>query len=243
GDDVRIYSHVATGNYHSETAKAYEDLGLLTADTDIGHDVTKVFNFFTGHTYHEDYRKLLVAPGNMRKRFVELIRNEVKIAQNGGDARIIIKTNRLEDPEIVKELYEASMAGVDIDLIVRDICRLRSGIEGVSENIDVRSIVGRFLEHSRIFYFGNDGESKYFIGSADLMTRNLDNRVEAIAPVEDDDLRDELDEMLGIYLKDNTKSWEMNSDGTYEQNKPEDEDIYNAQKIFMQKAREAINRR
>ena len=201
-DGVRLYSHVGTGNYHSETAKRYEDLGLLTADRDVGQDLVRLFNYFTGHSMYRDYRKLLIAPGNMRDRFVELVRAEADRARNGEEARIVAKMNRLEDPEIVRELYEASMAGVDIDLIVRDICRLRPGLKGVSETIDVYSVVGRFLEHSRIFYFRAGGEDRYFIGSADWMTRNLDNRVEAITPIEDSRLQRRLEGILATLLAD-----------------------------------------
>ncbi|ELY87110.1 polyphosphate kinase 1 [Natrinema altunense] len=219
-DGVRLYSHVGTGNYHSETAKQYEDLGLLTADRDIGQDLVRLFNYFTGHSMCRDYRRLLIAPGNMRDRFVDLIRAEAEHARNGEDAHIVAKMNRLEDPAIVRELYEASMAGVDIDLIVRDICRLRPGLEGVSDTIDVYSVVGRFLEHSRVFYFRAGGDERYYIGSADWMTRNLDNRVEAIAPIDEPRLRQRLDEILETLLSDDRNRWVMRSDGTYERCQP-----------------------
>ena len=220
-DGVQLYSHIGTGNYHSETAKHYEDLGLLTVDQDIGQDLVKLFNYFTGHSMYRDYRKLLIAPGNMRDRFVDLIRAEAERARNGEDARIVAKMNRLEDPDIVRELYEASMAGVDIDLIVRDICRLRPGLEGISERIDVYSIVGRFLEHSRIFYFRAGGEDRYYIGSADWMTRNLDNRVEAITPIDAPRLQDRLETILETLLSDDRNRWVMRSDGSYEQCQPD----------------------
>ncbi|MBZ6496504.1 polyphosphate kinase 1 [Natrinema longum] len=222
-DGVRLYSHVGTGNYHSETAKRYEDLGLLTADRDIGQDLVRLFNYFTGHSMHRDYRELLIAPGNMRDRFVDLIRAETEHARDGEDAHIVAKMNRLEDPEIVRELYEASMAGVDIDLIVRDICRLRPGLEGVSDTIDVYSVVGRFLEHSRIFHFHAGGDERYYIGSADWMTRNLDNRVEAIAPIEDSRLQRRLDGILETLLSDDQNRWVMRSDGTYDRCQPADD--------------------
>jgi len=218
-DDVRLYSHVGTGNYHSETAKTYEDLGLLTADRDVGQDLVKLFNFFTGHSMHEDYRRLLIAPTNMREAFLERIRHETAVARDGGDARIVAKMNRLEHPMVVKALYEASMAGVDCDLIVRDICRLRPGIDGVSDNVRVHSVVGRFLEHSRIFSFEND-DPGYYVGSADWMVRNLDNRVEAIAPVDDPHLQGELERILEMNLADNRRRWRMRSDGSYEQVRP-----------------------
>ncbi|PCR90431.1 polyphosphate kinase 1 [Natrinema ejinorense] len=222
-DGVRLYSHVGTGNYHSETAKRYEDLGLLTADRDIGQDLVRLFNYFTGHSMHRDYRELLIAPGNMRDRFVALIRAETERARDGEDAHIVAKMNRLEDPEIVRELYKASMAGVDIDLIVRDICRLRPGLEGVSDTVDVYSVVGRFLEHSRIFHFHAGGDERYYIGSADWMTRNLDNRVEAVAPIEDPRLQRRLEAILETLLSDDRNRWVMRSDGTYDRCQPADD--------------------
>ncbi|EJN58629.1 polyphosphate kinase 1 [Halogranum rubrum] len=240
-DGVQLYSHIATGNYHSETAKTYVDLGLITSDRDIGQDLVKLFNFFTGHSLHEQYRKLLVAPENLREDFVRLIQREVEHAREGRDARIVAKMNSLEDPRMVRELYEASMAGVDIDLIVRGICRLRPGIEGVSENIDVYSIVGRFLEHSRIFYFHNQGDSEYYIGSADWMTRNLDRRVEAVAPVEDSDIREELETVLDIMLTDNCKRWQMDADGNYEQLRPDDDEpVRNTHRRLMHRAKDSV---
>ncbi len=235
-DGVRIYSHVGTGNYHSETAKQYEDLGLLTADPAIGQDLVKLFNYFTGHSLHEEYEKVLIAPTDMRERLVNRIHNEVEIARQGGNARIVAKANRLEDPTIITELYRASRAGVEIDLIVRDICRLRPGIEGVSENISVRSIVGRFLEHSRVFYFRNDGDPEYFIGSADLMHRNLDDRVEAVTPVEDTQLQAYLEAFLQTLLADNRRAWEMQPDGSYEQCQPAGEEVIDTQARFMERA-------
>lgn len=220
GNDVRLYSHIGTGNYHAETAKTYEDLGLLTVDREIGQDLTKLFNFFTGRSLHRDYDKLLIAPANMKERFLELIQREAETARQGGQAKIVAKMNRLEHPEIVRSLYGASMAGVDIDLIVRDICRLRPGLEGVSENITVSSIVGRFLEHSRIFYFHNEGDGRYFIGSADWMVRNLENRVEAVTPVTDIALQSYLNHVLELNLADNWLRWEMQPDGSYERVRP-----------------------
>jgi polyphosphate kinase len=244
-DGVQMYSHIGTGNYHSETAKGYVDLGLLTADQDIGHDLLKVFNFFTGPALDEQFRKLLIAPVTMRQRFTALIRREADHARAGRPARIVVKVNGLEDPDIVRELYEASQAGVDIDLFVRDICRLRPGIEGLSENVDVYSIVGRFLEHSRIFYFENGAASEphdadeaggpaYFIGSADWMTRNLDNRVEAVTPVEDPEIRAQLRRIVDIMYADNRRVWEMQSDGSYTQRRPDDgERVIDTQAALM----------
>jgi polyphosphate kinase len=240
-DDVSLYSHVGTGNYHSETAKTYEDLGVLSADRDVGQDLVKLFNFFTGHSMHEDYRRLLIAPTNMREAFLEKIRHETAVARDGGDARIVAKMNRLEHPEVVKALYEASRAGVECQLVVRDICRLRPGIEGVSENIEVHSIVGRFLEHSRVFYFEND-DPGYYTGSADWMVRNLDNRVEAVTPVADPRLQRELKYILELNLEDNRRRWVMHADGTYEQVRPgEDEPVRDLHERMMARARDGLD--
>jgi len=220
GDGVRTYSHVASGNYHSGTAKGYVDLGLFTADPDIGQDLIRLFNSFTTHAGHDRYRKLLVAPTTLRGRLYELIDAETERARAGGDGRIIAKMNALEDPGIVERLYEAGSAGVEIDLIVRGICRLRPGIDGVSDSIRVHSVVGRFLEHSRIFRFGAGEAPAYFVGSADWMTRNLDRRIEALAPVEDPELRGELNAILSVMLADNRKRWVMRPDGSYVQRRP-----------------------
>jgi len=242
GDTVRQYAHVGTGNYHSETAKTYEDLGVLTADPGVGHDLVKLFNFFTGHAMHEDYRKLLVAPENMRERFTELIRQEADHARDGDGGRIVAKVNRLEDPRIVAELYRASMAGVEVDLVVRDICRLRPGVEGVSETITVRSIVGRFLEHSRVFYFRDGGDERFYIGSADWMERNLDNRVEAVTPVGDETLREYLRAILRLNLQDNRRGWEMDADGDYTRLRPGEDDPVDTHARLMREARDAAER-
>ena len=210
-----------------------------------------VFNFFTGPSLDEEFRKLLVAPVTMRERFTDLIRREARYARAGRPARIVTKMNALEDPDIVAELYRASMAGVDIDLIVRDICRLRPGIDGVSDTVTVRSVVGRFLEHSRIYYFENGagpddpadagagGDPQYFLGSADWMTRNLDYRVEAVAPVTDPDLREQLRFVLEVMLHDNRTGWEMGSDGEYEQRTPGDDPVWSTQEILMDATRAA----
>ena len=237
-DGVRTYSHVATGNYHSGTAKGYVDLGLFTSDPGIGHDIVSLFNSFTGHTRHEEYRKLLVAPETLRTRLVELIEREKHHARNDDEGRIVAKMNSLEDPEIVRELYEAGAAGVEIDLIVRGICRLRPGVPGVTDSVRVHSVVGRFLEHSRIFRFENDGDPAYFIGSADWMTRNLDRRVEAVAPVESPELRAELDAILSVMLNDDRKRWTMRPDGSYVQKHPADgKSARDTHTVLMQRAR------
>ncbi len=251
-EGVQLYSHVGTGNYHSETAKGYVDLGLLTADPDIGYDLVKLFNSFTGPTLEEEFRKLLVAPVTMRDRFTDLIRNEAAHARDGEHARIVVKINSLEDPAVIRELYEAAMAGVDMDLVVRDICRLRPGIEGVSETVDVYSIVGRFLEHSRVFYFENgtavdeegtraDADPRYYIGSADWMTRNLDRRVEAVTPVENPSLREQLRFVLDLALADNRRVWEMHGDGSYTQRTPGDDRAVDTQAVLMSEAETAAS--
>jgi polyphosphate kinase len=241
-DGVQLYSHVGTGNYHSGTAKGYSDLGLLTADRDIGLDLTKVFNFFTGPTLDDRFRKLLIAPVTMRERFTRMVRREAAHARAGRRARIVVKVNGLEDPSMVEELYRASKAGVEIDLLVRDICRLRPGIEGLSETVTVHSIVGRFLEHARIFYFENAGDPEWYIGSADWMTRNLDYRVEAVTPVEDTGLRAQLRFVLEASLADNRRRWVMQSDGTYEQVSPDGEPVRDIQETLMAATEGAVDR-
>ncbi|RLM57011.1 polyphosphate kinase 1 [Halobellus sp. Atlit-31R] len=242
-DGVQLYSHVGTGNYHSETAKGYSDLGVLTADRDVGQDLTKVFNFFTGPSFDSRFRKLLIAPVTMRERFVRMIRREAEHARAGRRARLVVKVNGLEDPDVVAELYRASMAGVEIDLIVRDICRLRPGIEGLSENVRVHSVVGRFLEHARIFYFENAGDPEWYIGSADWMTRNLDNRVEAVTPVEARPLRRQLRFILEATFADNRRRWLMQSDGSYEQVSPKPgEPVRDVQELLMESTTAAVER-
>ncbi|WP_276261166.1 polyphosphate kinase 1 [Haloglomus litoreum] len=217
---VGLYSHVGTGNYHAGTAKLYADLGLLTADRRVGNDLVRLFNFFTGHSRENEYERLLVAPTGLRDRVTDLIRAEAAAARDGEGARIVAKLNALEDPAIVRELYEASMAGVEIDLVVRGICRLRPGIEGVSETVTVRSVVGRFLEHARIYHFEN-ADPAFYIGSADWMTRNLDRRVEAVVPVEEPAHRRELASILDLQLADTRRAWEMGPDGDYRQHRPD----------------------
>jgi polyphosphate kinase len=214
-DGLRAYVHIGTGNYNAKTASLYTDLGLFSCNPDLGADVMDLFNFLTGYSRQTDYRKLLVAPVNMRQIFLDLIDGEIEHALAGRTARIIAKMNALEDPAIVHKLYEASQAGVSIDLIVRGNCRLRPGLPRISENIRVTSIIGRFLEHSRIYYFANNGDPKYYIGSADWMQRNLSARVEAITPIEDPRLREQLDLILAYSLADRRQAWEMLRDGRY----------------------------
>ena len=217
------YVHIGTGNYHPHTAQLYEDLGYFTCDPGIAGDVTDVFNMLTGYAPDQTYDNLLVAPRYMRNTILELIEHEIKVAKNGGKGRIIAKMNSLEDPLTIEKLYEASSAGVDIDLIVRGVCRLIPGKKGLSENVKVHSVVGRYLEHSRCYYFQNGGKKSYCIGSADWMHRNLDARVEVLVPVENEGLRRYLDFVLNLYLKDNQLRWVMNSDGGYERVGPKKE--------------------
>ncbi len=232
---IRRYVHIGTGNYNPKTARIYTDVGLLSCREDLGADVTDVFNFLTGYSRQKAYRKLLVAPVNMRERFLMLINREIKNVQNGNSGRIVAKVNSLVDPQIIESLYEASRAGVQIDLIVRGICCLRPGLKEVSENIRVISIIGRFLEHSRIFYFYNNGEEEIFIGSADWMPRNLDRRVEVITPIQEEDIAKDIQEILGIMLADNRQAWELQSNGSYIQRKPhEDSSEAGSQKTLMQ---------
>ena len=216
-DGLKTYTHISTGNYNPTTSRLYTDLGLLTNDPVIGDDATDVFNFLTGFSIQKEYSRLMVAPLNLRKRMMNLIKRETEHALAGRPAHIMAKINRLTDLNIIEALYEASQAGVKIDLIVRGACMIRPGEPGLSQTIHVRSIVGRFLEHSRIFYFANGGDEEVFIGSADWMTRNLDRRVEVVTPVLDPQSKNYLkDTVLAAYLRDNVKARVMNSDGTYE---------------------------
>jgi polyphosphate kinase len=225
GKVLQRYVHLATGNYNPTTSRIYTDLGLFTCDEEIADDATNLFNSLTGYSQFTDYDCLLVAPLNLRKRMLKLVRRETAHAKAGRPARIIAKLNSLTDIALIRALYAASQAGVSIDLIVRGICTLRPGVPQVSENIRVRSIVGRFLEHSRIFYFLNGGKEEVYIGSADLMYRNLSRRVEVLTPIKDATLRSVLkDTVLAYYLKDNVNARELRSDGTYFRVRPIDGD-------------------
>jgi polyphosphate kinase len=210
GGHIQHYLHVGTGNYNPSTARIYEDVSLLSADSDLGSDVTELFNLLTGYSRQSRYRKLLVAPTNLRHGITQLIEREGVV---GG--RIIIKVNNLIDPEIIDALYAASQRGAQIDLLVRSMCALRPGVPGLSERIRVRSIVGQFLEHSRIFMFGNGGRAEYYLGSSDLMQRNLDRRVEAVVPVGDPKLRQRLQQILDVYLADDVLAWELAPDALW----------------------------
>jgi polyphosphate kinase len=236
-DRIARYVHIGTGNYNHKTARLYTDLGLFSCNEELGADVTDVFNFLTGYSRQKSYRKVLVAPVTMRDRFLSLIQREIENIHNGLTGRIVAKMNSLVDPQIICHLYEASRAGVQIDLIVRGICCLRPGLKDISENIRVISIVGRFLEHSRIFYFHNNGQEEIYIGSADWMRRNLDRRVEVITPILDADIAKDLQEILGIMLADNRQAWELQPDGSYIQRRPGEEvPEASSQKILMSMA-------
>jgi polyphosphate kinase len=223
-DGIRRYVHVGTGNYHSGTARLYEDLGLLSCDPVLSADVSAVFNELTSSTPYHGYGKLLVAPHAMRTRFVELIRREAANAAEGKRSGIRAKMNQLQDPEIIRELYRASQAGVPISLNIRGLCCLRPGVPKLSESIRVFSVLGRFLEHGRIYGFENDGSPEYYFGSADWMKRNLDRRVETIAPVTEPTLIAEVEEILTIAENDNHSAWDLQSDGSYIRRRPKDGD-------------------
>jgi polyphosphate kinase len=233
-DKICRYVHIGTGNYNPKTARLYTDLGLFSCREELGADLTDVFNFLTGYSLQKNYREILVAPVNMRNRFLELIHREITNVQNGFSGRIVAKMNALVDPEIIATLYTASRAGVQIDLIVRGICCLRPGMKNISDNIRIMSIIGRFLEHSRIFYFHNNGQEEIYIGSADWMRRNLDRRVEVITPIRDQEIAKDLQEILGIMLADNRQAWDLQPDGNYTQRTPKDNSSEaNSQTILM----------
>ena len=222
-DGIRRYVHIGTGNYNSRTARVYTDIGLFSCSPSLGADLTDLFNSLTGYSRQRLYRKLLVAPANMRGRFVEMIARETANAKAGKPARIIAKMNALVDVGIIDALYEASIAGVEIDLIIRGICCLRPGIPGTSDRIRVVSVIGRFLEHSRIWFFQNDAAPEYWFGSADWMPRNLDRRVEVVTPVDDVALHPRLRRVLDVCLADNRQAWDLRADGSYQQRTPGDE--------------------
>ncbi len=237
-DTIRRYVHLGTGNYNAGTARVYEDFGLFTCDEAIGADVTDLFNFLTGFSNKRDYHKLVVAPLMMRTLLENLIEREIEHARQGRPAYIILKLNAVVDSPMIELLYKASHAGVKIDMIVRGMCCLRPGIRGVSENIQVRSILGRFLEHSRIYYFQNNGEEEVYLGSADLMTRNLDRRVETIFPIESPELRSYLrDEVLSIYLADTVRARLLQTDGSYVRVQPSaEQEGFDSQNWFLRQA-------
>jgi polyphosphate kinase len=238
GDGVRRYVHLATGNYNGITAQVYTDLGLFTCDQDIGADATDLFNYLTGYSAKRDYRKLVVGPINLRTQLEGLIHREIEHQRQGRRGHLILKVNAIVDRLMFRLLYQAAQAGVQVDLLVRGVCGLRPGVPGVSDNIRVTSIVGRFLEHSRIYYFHNGGQEEVYLGSADLMTRNLDRRVEVLFPVEDERLIRYLrDEVLVTYLDDNVKAHCLRVDGTYQRRHPAaGEAVVNSQAAFLKRA-------
>ena len=236
---LRSYVHIGTGNYNSKTSRLYTDLGLLSARPELGQDLVELFNYLTGFSKQQEFRKLLVAPVSLRKGMENLIRREIDHAQNGRGGHIRAKMNSLVDPDIIDLLYAASQAGVKIELIIRGMCCLYPGREGVSDNISVVSIIGRFLEHSRLFWFANGGEPEAYIGSADWMPRNLDRRVEAVTPIEEPALREQLERLLQIYLDDNRGSFDMHNDGSFSQRHPVDEE-HNSQLSLIETWRKGL---
>jgi polyphosphate kinase len=238
GGELRRYAHIGTGNYHTGTAKLYEDLGLLTADPEVCDAVAAVFDELTGTTPHSAHRRLLVAPYDMRERFSVLVRREVEHAAAGRPSGIFAKMNQLQDPEMIRELYRAGQAGVPITLYVRGLCSLRPGVPGLSETIRVSSVVGRFLEHSRIYRFTNGGAKEHYLGSADWMHRNLTNRVETVVSIIDPVLQRELDATIEVYERDNCSAWDCGPDGVYVQRAPAaGEPPRTAQVMFIERAR------
>jgi polyphosphate kinase len=238
GDSLRRYMHIASGNYNPTTSCTYTDLGIFTSDEQIGADATELFNYLTGCSRQTDYRQIFVAPVNMREKIDGLIDREIEHQKSGRPARIVLKVNRLADTKMIAKLYQASRAGVRIELIIRGICMLRPGVPGLSETITVRSVVGRFLEHSRVFYFANGGDEELYIGSADLMSRNLKHRIEVLAPVHDRALKSYLKNVvLTTYLRDNVKARELRADGVYVRIRRSDsEEKFNSQEFFIQSA-------
>ncbi len=235
-DGIRRYVHLGTGNYNDSTAKLYTDLGLMTCNPQIGEDATAVFNMLSGYSEPLHWNKLVMAPIWLRARFLRLIRRETKNAENGKTAHIMAKMNSLCDKEIIAALYEASCAGVKIELIVRGICSLKAGVPGLSETITVHSIVGNFLEHARIFYFENDNSPELYMGSADWMPRNLDRRVEIMFPVEDEMLQEQIFHLLKVQFQDNVKAHILKADGTYEKPDKRGKVLVNSQELFCEEA-------
>jgi polyphosphate kinase len=232
---LRSYVHVGTGNYNSKTSNLYTDLGLLTSRPEYGADLVELFNYLTGFSKQQSFRRLLVAPVTLRRGMEELICREISHAMAGRGGHIRVKMNALVDPPIIALLYRASQAGVTIELVVRGMCSLRPGLPGISDQIRVVSVIGRFLEHSRLFWFANGGEPEALIGSADWMPRNLNRRVEAVAPVEDPQAREQVEQLLDLYLND-TGAWHMDSDGQFRQRQQEEEGQL-AQGVLMKRWR------
>ena len=237
-DGIHRYCHIGTGNYNDKTAGLYTDYSYMTCDEVIGRDVSALFNVLTGFAHPPQWARLSVSPLSMRKNFYDWIDREIEHARAGRPASIKVKINSLVDEGIVRKLYEASQAGVDIILIVRGICILRPGVPGISENIEVRSVVGRFLEHSRYYYFGNNGQPTMLIGSADWMTRNLDRRIEALVQIQNPEMQSKLVELFEMFLRDNVQSRRMDSDGSYQMIQAEaGEETFSAQEYLIANAK------
>lgn len=241
-DNIRRYVHLSTGNYNAVTANIYTDLGLFTSKPEFGADASDLFNLLTGYSKKTDYKKFLVAPITLRSRFAELIEREINWAKKGREAKLTFKMNALIDPAFIKQLYRASQAGVKIDLFVRGVCGLRPGIPNLSDNINVVSIVGRFLEHTRIYYFHNGGQPDIYLGSADLMPRNLDRRIETLFPIEDPDLKQQLIEILNIVAADKANARILRADGSYVRvaSSTEETNLFNSQEEFMSRAKNRL---
>jgi polyphosphate kinase len=239
GNAIRRYVHIGTGNYAARTARVYTDFGLFSCDPELGADLSDLFNVLTGFAYPEQFRKLIVAPRQLRPWLLERIRREADHAREGRPARIMAKMNALVDADVIHELYQASRAGVTIDLVVRGICCLRPGVPGVSEHIRVISIIGRFLEHSRAWYFANGGEEEVHIGSADWMPRNLERRIEVAVPVEDPEHRDTIRRLLELMLDDNRQAWDLHEDGSYQQRDPGDFPEQGTHRVLLERYKES----
>jgi polyphosphate kinase len=242
GDGLRRYVHIGTGNYHATTARIYEDVGVFTADPEIGEDIADLFNFVTGFGRPQRFRHLLVSPFNLRKKLVERIKEVADAAAAGKHARIRIKCNSLTHPEVIEELYKASQAGAQIDCVVRANCSLVPGLPGLSENIHVRSVLGRFLEHSRLYCFEADEEKTYLLGSADLMTRNLEHRIEVVVPAEDAAVRAEIEGILKALLADNTQAWELGPNGSWTRVSPKKSERRRPAQVAFMRRRDRARR-
>jgi len=242
-DQIRRYVHLGTGNYNDFTAKLYTDYGYFTCRDAFGADISALFNLLTGYAKEPKWKKLAVAPGNLRQFFIKSIENEIKLAQKGQKAKIIAKMNALVDEEIIEKLYEASGAGVEVILIIRGVCCLRSGIKGQSKNIKILSIVGTFLEHSRIYYFHDGGEKRYYLSSADWMPRNLDRRVETLFPIGSDSLKKKLEDMFDLTFRDTVKTRIQNPNGTYTRLVQKDLPILESQIEFHRQAKKTAKKK
>jgi polyphosphate kinase len=243
-DTIARYVHLSTGNYNAFTAHLYTDIGMFTCDEEIAADASDLLNYLTGYSHKTDYRRLLVAPVNLRQRMEEFIEREIEHAKAGRPAHVIFKMNALVDQRIIRGLYEASQAGVKVQLLARGICCLRPGVKGISENIEVVSIVGQFLEHSRVYYFRNGGDEQVYIGSADLMPRNIDHRVEVLVPIRDPKIiRHVADDVLAPYLADNVKARRMLPNGSYARKRAKDCPRSAAQEYLVQARRAAAEQK